>query len=368
MPSSYSQVSNRDILGQFNSLTPAVPFLLISPSAEVGGLANIQSVSGQSGLSGIFGNPGLLSQDSSQFGLTASYMPWIREISPHKNYCNIGAFYRISDRQVIGFNGIFLSLGNITFTNTLEEYYLYELATSVSYSYSVTRLFSIGARAKHIYSNLTGGGQVGGVESRPGQAIALDVGVTKSFANNGVKGTHQIGAFIQNIGPKISYSKDSDPDFIPINLRLGYRYDYKISDKSNVFIAYELEKLLIPSPPIYYPDSLTITHDPAIQYGYDPNVSVPLGMIRSFYDAPDGLSEELHEIQHHIALGLKLRQLRINGGYFYEHATKGNNKYFSLGFGCNYHSLRFDACYILPVYKNSYLKNTFQVSLGFVID
>jgi hypothetical protein len=113
---------------------------------------------------------------------------------------------------------------------------------------------------------------------------------------------------------------------------------------------------------------LTISHAPAIEYGYDPNVSVPLGMIRSFYDAPDGLSEELHEIQHHIAIGLKLNRFRVSGGYFHQDATKGHNKYFSIGTGVDYRSLRLDMCYILPVYRNSYLTNTFQLALGFIID
>ncbi len=371
LPTSYSQISSDDLLGQYNAFTPAVPFLLFSPTAEIGGLANIQSVSGQSGFSGVFGNPGLLSGDSAKFGFVAAYMPWIRELIPDFNYYSLGGFYRISEKHVIGVNGVILQQGEINYLNipgqTPGPFRPLELAPSISYSYSISKLMSFGVRAKYIYSDLVGR-YVGGVESTPGQALAFDVGFSKNFINKNRRSSHQVGVTLQNVGSKISYSKNSDKNFIPINLRVGYRYNYRISYRSNIFVSYEIEKLLIPSPPIYFKDSLTISHAPAIEYGYDPNVSVPLGMIRSFYDAPDGLSEELHEIQHHIAIGLKLNRFRVSGGYFHQDATKGHNKYFSIGTGVDYRSLRLDMCYIIPVYKNSYLTSTFQLALGFIID
>jgi hypothetical protein len=62
------------------------------------------------------------------------------------------------------------------------------------------------------------------------------------------------------------------------------------------------------------------------------NESVVSSWFTSFADAPGGFSEEMKEIQ--IALGTELwyqNQFALRAGYFYEHPTKGNRQYFTLG-------------------------------------
>jgi len=75
-----AQLPSSVLLGQVNAISPQVPFLLLAHSAGNGGLANIQSVSGNSFPTGMFGNPALLSASTSEFGAELGYMPWLREI------------------------------------------------------------------------------------------------------------------------------------------------------------------------------------------------------------------------------------------------------------------------------------------------
>lgn len=74
--------------------------------------------------------------------------------------------------------------------------------------------------------------------------------------------------------------------------------------------------------------------------GKDPDVSVFTALYSSFYDAPGGAEEELHEILHKIAGELRLAvrdefYVAIRSGRLMEHRTKGgrHHNFFGIGFG-----------------------------------
>ncbi len=99
----------------------------------------------------------------------------------------------------------------------------------------------------------------------------------------------------------MSYSNDDqNKDFIPTNLRLGPSWLMNIDEFNSFRFSIDINKLLVPTPPIYAVDSSgSPVYDEAnnqvIYDGMDPNVSVPKGMYQSFYDAPGGFSEEMKE-------------------------------------------------------------------------
>ena len=136
----------------------------------------------------------------------------------------------------------------------------------------------------------------------------------------------------------------------------------------------DINKLLIPTPPIYATDSLTgqpIYDDNGNQLifkGKDPNVSVPVGMFQSFFDAPGGFNEEIRELS--FAVGVEYwydKQFAIRGGYFHEDRTKGNRKFFTLGAGLRYNVFGLDFAYLIPTggqAKNP-LENTLRFTLHF---
>jgi hypothetical protein len=99
----------------------------------------------------------------------------------------------------------------------------------------------------------------------------------------------------------------------------------------------------------------------------DPYVSVPAGMMQSFYDAPGGFKEELHEFS--FAVGLEYwytGQFAIRAGYFNEQETNGNRKYFTIGAGLKYNVFNLDFAYLVPsAGQANPLANTVRFTLAF---
>ena len=133
--------------------------------------------------------------------------------------------------------------------------------------------------------------------------------------------------------------------------------------------TFDLNKLLVPPPPSYVKD--TVTDELVIVSGDDPNVSVPVGMVKSFYDAPGGAKEELKEIS--FSTGAEYwyaKQFAIRLGYFYENEIKGNRKYFTAGLGLKLKVFGLDFSYLIPAnnMNNNPLAETLRFSLLFDLD
>ena len=127
----------------------------------------------------------------------------------------------------------------------------------------------------------------------------------------------------------MSYSDNQTSDFIPMNMRIGGSATINLDRYNKLTLTLDLNKLLVPTPPIY-----STTNPDSIIAGKDPNVSVPVAIFQSFYDAPGGFKEELHEITYSIGAEYWYNnQFALRGGYFHENETKGNRKYFTAGAG-----------------------------------
>ena len=318
-------------------------------------------------------NPAKFAFAPNDMGLSISYTPWLRKLIPDINLAYLSGYKRIDKQQVIGISLLYFSLGNITFTDVVgaptQQFNPNEFSVDAAYARSFTDNFSGSIAFRFIYSNLTGGYYVGGIESHPGMAYASDVSIyyrNKDLRLRDYDATWAFGANISNIGSKISYTSNSDKDFIPINLRIGTAYTIDFDDYNSLTAAVDVNKLLVPSPPLYYADSVDVNNDPVIQSGLDPNVSVAVGMFHSFYDAPGGFSEEMKEITYSVGMEYwYAKQFAIRGGYFYEAATKGNRKFFTVGVGLRLNVFGLDFAYLVPVNQNNPLANTLRFSLLF---
>ncbi len=368
----YSQLSGGDI----NTIQTAVPFLTIAPDSRAGAMGDV----------GVATTPDINSQhwNAAKYvfmegngGLAISYTPWLRKLVPDINLAYIAGYYKLDGKQAISGSLRYFSLGNIVFTDRFgnpdgRQFNPNEFAVDAAYS----RLFSdklSGALAfRFIRSDLTGGQYVGDLESKPGVSVAADLSFyyTNKIDLSGKDGNLSFGANISNIGTKISYTTDQDKAFIPINLRLGSALAVDIDQYNSFTFALDFNKLLVPTPPVLA-DSGN-----AILKGKDPNVSVPLGMIQSFYDAP-GIDnskgsvflEELHEITYSAGVEYWYRnQFAIRGGYFYEYKTKGNRKYVTVGVGLKLNVFSLDFAYLIPTAVNNPLANTLRFTLGFNFD
>jgi hypothetical protein len=178
------------------------------------------------------------------------------------------------------------------------------------------------------------------------------------------------GVSISNLGSKISYTEGSDKHFIPANLRVGARLSVDLDEYNSVSIATDINKLLVPTPPSYYIDSLDANGDEVIKEGRKPPSSLPLSWIQSFYDAPGGFKEEMHEIIYSIGAEYWYRdQFAIRAGYFNEYKYKGNRKYFTVGIGLKLNIFFIDYSYLIPTSgRNNPLANTMRFTLGFIFD
>jgi hypothetical protein len=182
------------------------------------------------------------------------------------------------------------------------------------------------------------------------------------------------------MGNKVSYTETSDKAFLPINLKMGGALTIDMDEYNSITFMADVNKLLVPTPPIYATDdstggTLVVDGKKVIEYGMDPNVPTPVGMVHSFYDAPgvlmdDGTRSVFREEINEITIGVGVEywyreQFAILAGYFHEHETKGNRKYFTLGVGLRLNVFALDFSYLVPVKQNNPLANTLRFTLGF---
>jgi hypothetical protein len=146
-----------------------------------------------------------------------------------------------------------------------------------------------------------------------------------------------------------------------MNLRIGGSLMYEIDDYNSIMAQLDLNKMLIPTPPIYSTTSTNI-----IEAGMNPDVAVAQAIFQSFYDAPGGFKEEMNEIAY--SFGLEYwyaKQFAIRGGYFHENEKKGNRKFLTTGLGLKLNVVNLDLSYIVALQNDHPLKNTLRMSLTF---
>lgn len=363
-----AQITTGELTGEINTIQSVVPFLTIAPDSRAGAMGDV-GVATSPDINSLHWNPAKFAFIEGDGGLGLSYSPWLRNLVPDINLAYLTAYKRIDDKQVISGSLLYFSLGNITFTdifgNTMRNFNPNEFAINLSYSRKFSENISGALTFKYIYSNLTGGTHVGGTETKPGTSIAADLGTyyQKELTVLDKVSVLRLGLNISDIGSKMSYTDDQDPDFIPINMRLGGSLEFELDQYNSITLALDLNKMLVPTPPVY--DSAGIN----IIYGMDPNVSVPVGMFQSFYDAPGGFKEEMREITY--SLGLEYwysGQFAVRAGYFHENETKGNRQFFTAGLGLRLNVFSLDFAYLVPTAQNHPLARTLRFSLSFDFD
>ncbi|MDA0890156.1 MAG: type IX secretion system outer membrane channel protein PorV [Bacteroidetes bacterium] len=340
---SFAQIEYSEL--SLNTITTAVPFLLIAPDSRSGAMGDV-GVATSPDANSMHWNPAKLAFTSEDIGASISYVPWLRALVPDINLSYITGYKKLDDNQAIGLEMRYFSLGDITFTDivgtTIGQYKPHEFALGGSYARKLSDQFSLAISARYIYSNLTGGQSAGGIETVAGQSIASDLAgfYTKPVRMGGQDMDLAVGLNISNIGSKVSYTETSIRDFIPINMRLGTALGADIDDYNKISLAIDMNKLLVPTPPI--------TDNGEIVSGKDSDVGVVSGIFQSFGDAPGGYKEEFREINYSVGSEYWYNdQFAIRAGYFFEHDTKGGRKFFTFGSGVKYSAFILDFSYLV---------------------
>ncbi|MCB9187947.1 MAG: type IX secretion system outer membrane channel protein PorV [Flavobacteriales bacterium] len=396
---SFGQISTGNLTGesgqQINTITTAVPFLLIAPDSRSSAMGDA-GVAINPDANSTHWNASKLSfiDDKDDFGVSISYSPWLRQLVNDINLAYLSGYKKIDKNSAIGVSMRYFSLGNITFTditgNTIRDFKPNEFAFDVAYSRKLSQNFGTAVALRYINSNLTGGISTTGGETQAGRSVAADVSLFyqgNEFKMGEIPSNINFGLNISNIGAKMAYTSDAEKDFIPTNLRLGTALNMEIDEYNKLTFAFDANKLLVPTQPIYQLEGGEVVTDgdgnPIIYSGKDPNVGTAAGMFQSFIDAPgvviyegDSTSagiesgskfkEELNEIN--LSLGAEYWYsdiFAVRAGYFHEHWSKGNRRFISLGAGVKYQALQLDLSYLLSLTQNSPIANTVRFTLKF---
>ncbi len=351
-----------------NVIQTVVPFLTIAPDSRSGGMGDA-GVATTPDLYSMHWNPAKYAFIDGNGGLGIAYSPWLRSLVPDISLANLAGYYRIDSRQVLAGSLMYSSLGYIEFTdeygNYIRSYKPNEFSVDAAYSRLFSKNWSGGVAMRFIYSNLTGNQVVNETATKAGTAFAADASAyyTTPIKLGEKVGTISAGVNLSNIGSKMNYTEDDDPFFIPMNMRLGTTMTVNLDRYNSLGFLVDFNKLLVPTPPIYDTDGTTILK------GKDPNVSVPVAIFQSFYDAPYGFWEEIREVMFSIGVEYWYnQQFSLRTGYFNEAEIKGNRKYFTAGVGFRLNVFTIDFSYLIPLTQNNPMANTMRFSLGFEFD
>lgn len=346
-------------------ISTGVPLLLIAPDSRGGAMGDVGAAS-RPDANSIHWNAAKLSFMEKRAGISFTYTPWLREIVSDIKLMYLSGYYRLDERNTLGASLTYFSLGSIDFFDEgglqTGTYKPNEFAFDVAYSMKLSENLSMSLTGRYIRSDLTQGQNVGTTSTHAANAGAADLGLYyQNKIDLEMPSQYAFGVQISNLGSKISYSDNMESSFLPANLRIGGRYSMDFDQFNNLSVMADFNKLLVPTPPVY-------DNEGNIFAGKDPNVGVLQGAIQSFYDAPNGLKEELQEIS--MSLGLEYwynKILAVRAGYFYEAKNKGARKYLTLGAGLRYNVMGLDISYLISTssLNNNPLKNTLRVSLSF---
>ncbi len=352
-----------------NPRTTAVPFLRISPDARASGMGDM-GIATTPDANSSFWNLAKTPFSKNKTSIGFTYAPWLKSLGLSDVYlATLGFNTKLGDGQsAIGASLRYFSLGNIQFTdyagNNISQFRPREMAIDFGYARKLSDRLSLGVALRYINSNLVSG-NVGGVNYKAGNAIAGDISLYYDGVTEKNGGGFAWGVSLSNLGSKIGYTNDNqNKDYIPANLGIGFQYTYAIDEVNKLNLAFDINKLLVPAPPLatgdQYQDSVSLA-----EYR---SSSVISSWGKSLGDG-GGLMKSLQ-----ISVGAEYvynDQFSFRAGYFMEDKSEGNRKYFTIGAGIKYNVMNFNFSYLVPsgsgVSQNP-LNNTVRFGISFDLD
>lgn len=351
------------------TITTAVPFLSVSADARSAGMADI----GVATSSDVFSqqwNPAKYAFAIDKQGFSVSYTPYLTGLANDISLGQATYYNKISDRSAFGASIRYFGFGDIELRQSAEQtnppiVAPNEFAIDGSYSLKLSEKFAMAVGARFIRSNLKVA--VDNNDATAASSFAIDVAgfyQSEEIAYNSFNGRWRAGFNFQNLGPKLSYDNDEiSANFLPANLKFGTGFDFILDDYNKLGLNLELNKLLVPTPKDFNGDG-TIDNSDNDQYKKIGWVS---GIFKSFGDAPDGFKEELKEVIYSLGAEYSYQDaFAMRLGYHHENVSKSGLRYFSLGAGFKYTSVKVDVSYLFSASKiPNPLENTLRFSLTF---
>lgn len=355
-------------------VTTGVPFIRIAPDARSSGMAEVGVSTSADNYSG-FHNPAKLAFVENDMGASASFAPWLRQITNDIYLMNVNGYSKIAPDHTAGLGLRYFTLGQINYrdasNNDMGFSKPFEMTVEGHYAFRLAESFSIGASGRFIYSNLSNGASNSAPQIPAGTAFGVDFSAFYSKRmelQNFEEARLNIGMNISNVGSKIQYLTLGEQDFIPTNFALGATYYVKFDKFNAVSGTIQMDKLLVPSP--------TYTKDAngEIKLTDKNNDGIPdfkqqsgiAGIVTSFGDHGEGMSGELREVILHAGVEYAYdNTFFARAGYFYEPESAGGRNYATLGAGVKFNKMKLDFSYLLPItQQRSPLDNQMRISIA----
>jgi hypothetical protein len=348
---------NPSITGQSNQervIVTAVPFLTITPDSRAAGMGD----------AGVATSPDVNSQHwnaakyafmKEDFAVGVSYTPWLNKLINDMWIGYLTAYKRLGKYQGVAVSLRYFDLGDVDLRDdagvSLGLFNPKEYAFDASYSRKLSENLSMAVTGRFIYSNLIGN-YGSSNQAKAGVSGAVDIGLYgfKDFTYNAKDTRWSYGVALTNIGQKLTYTGNSQKEFIPMNLRVGTALTRDLDMYNKFTFTIDANKLMVPTPQ----DSVNNSQ----------NITMLNGMFKSFGDAPDGFKEELREIM--LSIGAEYwynNTFAGRVGYFYENKYKGNRKFLTFGLGLRYKKFGLDLAYMVPIKQYYALGETFRFTL-----
>ncbi|UUV21598.1 type IX secretion system outer membrane channel protein PorV [Paenimyroides aestuarii] len=358
------------------AITTGVSFLTITPDARSGALGDMGVATSADAFSQFY-NPAKYAFAEKQQGFALSYTPYMSKIASDISLMGVSYYNRVNERSAIGTSLRYFTLGEITLTNNQGEFQGVEkpneFSVDVSYTIKFSDNFGMAVAGRYISSNL----RLRGDGETAANTFAVDVaGYYESdrIQMSNSEGRLRAGFNFQNMGPKVSYTGDTNfSSNIPTTLRLGVGYDYILDNYNTVTFYGETTKLMVPSnlQPTFIDANGNGEYDAGEQvnsrFQEYRDIGWFSGMFKSFGDAPGGFGEEMREFTW--SLGAEYwyqNSFAFRLGYFNEAEDKGARKFATLGAGFKYNIVNIDVSYLLATGKvQNPLENTLRFSLTF---
>ena len=355
----------------FNPVNTSVTSQTIAPDARAAGMGDVGAATDPDVVSQYW-NPAKYPFTISRAGVALNYTPWLRQLVSDIDLAYLVGYYRIGDYSAVSGSLRYFSLGEVMTSSSLDgandmTINPYEMSLDVAYSLMLSEKFSLAAAVRWIYSDLTYDYTE---DTSPGSAFAADVSLYyQNYLNLGARECQLgLGLNVSNIGSKITFGGDDHSEFIPTNLRLGASLMIPVDEYNRFTIAADANKLLVPTYPKQMEEETSQEYQDRLEKEYF-DVSSISGIFKSFNDAPNGMKEELQEIQWSVGAEYVYHdQFSVRAGYHHESANKGNRKYFTVGAGFRMSVFSLDAGYVIATAKSNPLDQTLRFTLSFDMD
>ena len=146
-----NELGGGDVL---NTITTAVPFLLIGPDSRSGAMGDVGAATSPDAYS-LHWNPAKFAFADNDLEMSVSYVPWLRALVPDINLSYIGGYKKLNENEAVGVELRYFSLGDITFTNItgdiVGQFKPNEFAVGTAYSRKLSDIFALAGPLRFLH-------------------------------------------------------------------------------------------------------------------------------------------------------------------------------------------------------------------------